>query len=81
MKNFLTVFTLLLFFNIYSQWINGTGIRISEATNFIPTPGIKYIGSNDNDAFLYNNLFFNNYGIGFYNKSNGDVYNNIEVDI
>ncbi len=69
----LTLFLFTVNLN-YSQWTDTTGMRISNATNSNPSPGIKYIGSSNDDGFTYNSLFLNNYGLGFYYKTHGIIY-------
>lgn len=72
---FLSIALISLSFS-FGQYTTQTGLRISDATATTPSPGIKYSGSADMDGVLYNSKFINNYGLGFYNKSNGDSYNN-----
>lgn len=75
-KNILLSITLIWLSFSFGQYTSQTGLRISDATATTPSPGVKFWGSADTDGFLYSTKFINGYGFGFYNKSNGDSYNN-----
>ncbi|CAM4005435.1 MULTISPECIES: hypothetical protein [Flavobacterium] len=75
-KYFFLTITLILSNLIFGQYPSQTGLRIMDATAATPSPGVKFWGSGDTDGFLYSSKFINGYGFGFYNKSNGNAYNN-----
>lgn len=75
-KIFFLGITLISVSITFGQYTSQTGLRISDATATTPSPGVKFWGSADTDGFLYSTKFINGYGFGFYNKSNGDSYNN-----
>jgi hypothetical protein len=75
-KYFFLTIVLILSNLIFGQYPSQTGLRIMDATAATPSPGVKFWGSADTDGFLYSSKFINGYGFGFYNKSNGNAYNN-----